>query len=125
MLHRIIKFPKAYSLITRTYTAQKPLGQWATVPYRLQQLTSEGAKHSEPALRVPSCLAYPEKFGHNVSCPCPSVPSVPSVHLPCECTEIQHLKTEITKLNYVVTYILCFSMINSLTLFSVVTTKTN
>ena len=29
----------------------------------LIQLTSEGAKHSEPALRVPSCLAYPEKFG--------------------------------------------------------------
>ena len=105
MLHRIIKFPKAYSFITRTYTARKPLGQWAE---RLQQLTSEGAKH-------------PEKFGHNVSCPCPSVPSVP---LSCECTEIQHLKKEITKLNYVVTYILCFSMINSLTLFSVVTTKT-
>ena len=119
MLHRIIKFPKAYSFITRTYTARKPLGQWATVPYRLQQLTSEGAKHSEPALRVPSCLAYPEKFGHNVSCP-----SVPSVPLSCECTEIQHLKKEITNLNYVVTYILCFSMINSLTLFSVVTTKT-
>ena len=82
MLHRIIKFPKAYSFITRTYTARKPLG-------------------------------------HNVSCP-----SVPSVPLSCECTEIQHLKKEITKLNYVVTYILCFSMINSLTLFSVVTTKT-
>ena len=29
----------------------------------LIQLTSEGAKHSEPALWVPSCLAYPEKFG--------------------------------------------------------------
>ena len=29
----------------------------------LIQLTSEGEKHSEPAMRVPSCLADPEKFG--------------------------------------------------------------
>ena len=43
--------------------SSEDIGQRATVPYRLQQLTSEGAKHSEPALRVPSCLADPEKFG--------------------------------------------------------------
>jgi len=47
-----------------------------------------------------------------------------SVPFPCECAEIKYLKKDITRLNYVITYTLCFSMLNSITLFSVVTTKT-
>ena len=48
----------------------------------LQQLTSEDAKHSEPAERVPSCLADPEKFGGTIT-----EPAGIQIVLPTDCLE--------------------------------------
>jgi ribonucleoside-diphosphate reductase alpha chain len=57
-------------------------GQRAFAKRSLQQLTSEDASHSEPAERVPSCLADPEKSGGTIT-----EPVGIQIVLPTDCLE--------------------------------------